>query len=352
MPIDLPAPERWFASDNAAGAAPEVLDALRAANEGHALAYGNDPWTRRAEDAFRSLFDRDVVTQFAYGGTGANVFALGCLLRPAEAVVCSRNAHVTYDETGAAERIIGTKLLEVDTVDGKVTPLGLSSVEHLLGSEHHVQPAVVTITQATEMGTLYSIDEIRTLCRQAHDMGLLVHLDGARIANAVAALGGSRATLRAMTFDAGVDVVTFGGTKCGAVFGEAVVFARPELADRSKYIRKQTTQLHSKMRFISAQYEALLANDLFIDLGRRANSAARALFASVSDVSSLDLRLEPAVNSLFPRLVDPAKTTLQDWSFFWDWDVAASQVRWMTAWDTSPTDIERFVAGVRRVIAN
>lgn len=350
MHLDLPAPERWFASDNAAGAAPQVLEALRAANDGHALAYGNDDWTRRAETAFRALFDRDVATMFAYGGTGANVFALGCLLRPAEAVVCSRNAHVTYDETGAAERIIGTKLLEVDTVDGKVTPLGLSSVEHLLGSEHHVQPAVLTITQASEMGTLYSIDEIRALCEQAHEMGLLVHLDGARIANAVAALGGTRSTLRTMTFDAGVDVVTFGGTKCGGIFGEAVVFARPELADRAKYIRKQTTQLHSKMRFISAQYEALLADDLFIDLGRRANEAARALYASLSDIPSLDLNVAPEVNSVFPRLTDPAKSILQEWSFFWDWDVSASQVRWMTAWDTSPADIERFSAGVRHLL--
>lgn len=350
MHLDLPAPERWFASDNAAGAAPQVLEALRAANDGHALAYGNDDWTRRAETAFRELFDRDVATMFAYGGTGANVFALGCLLRPAEAVVCSRNAHVTYDETGAAERIIGTKLLEVDTVDGKVTPLGLSSVEHLLGSEHHVQPAVLTITQASEMGTLYSIDEIRALCEQAHEMGLLVHLDGARIANAVAALGGTRSTLRTMTFDAGVDVVTFGGTKCGGIFGEAVVFARPELADRAKYIRKQTTQLHSKMRFISAQYEALLADDLFIDLGRRANEAARALYASLSDIPSLELNVAPEVNSVFPRLTDPAKSILQEWSFFWDWDVSASQVRWMTAWDTSPADIERFSAGVRHLL--
>lgn len=350
MHLDLPAPERWFASDNAAGAAPQVLEALRAANDGHALAYGNDEWTRRAETAFRELFDRDVATMFAYGGTGANVFALGCLLRPAEAVVCSRNAHVTYDETGAAERIIGTKLLEVDTVDGKVTPLGLASVEHLLGSEHHVQPAVLTITQASEMGTLYSIDEIRTLCEQAHAMGLLVHLDGARIANAVAALGGNRSTLRTMTFDAGVDVVTFGGTKCGGIFGEAVVFARPELADRAKYIRKQTTQLHSKMRFISAQYEALLADDLFIDLGRRANAAAVALYASLSDIPSLDLTVAPEVNSVFPRLADPAKSALQDWSFFWDWDVSTSQVRWMTAWDTSPADIERFSAGVRHLL--
>ena len=350
MLLDLPAPERWFASDNAAGAAPQVLEALRAANDGHALAYGNDEWTRRAETAFRELFDRDVATMFAYGGTGANVFALGCLLRPAEAVVCSRNAHVTYDETGAAERIIGTKLLEVDTVDGKVTPLGLASVEHLLGSEHHVQPAVLTITQASEMGTLYSIDEIRALCEQAHAMGLLVHLDGARIANAVAALGGNRSTLRTMTFDAGVDVVTFGGTKCGGIFGEAVVFARPELADRAKYIRKQTTQLHSKMRFISAQYEALLADDLFIDLGRRANAAAVALYASLSDIPSLNLTVAPEVNSVFPRLADPAKSALQDWSFFWDWDVSTSQVRWMTAWDTSPADIERFSAGVRHLL--
>lgn len=343
-------PDRWFASDNAAGAAPQVLAALLDANTGHALAYGNDPWTIRAQESFRALFDRDVVTQFAYGGTGANVFALGCLLRPAEAVVCSRVAHVTYDETGAAERIIGTKLLEVETVDGKVTPAGLSSVRHLLGSEHHVQPAVLTITQATEMGTLYSIEEIRTLCSLAHEMGLLVHMDGARIANAVAALGGTSAVLRAMTFDAGVDVVTFGGTKCGGVFGEAVIFARPELATRSKYIRKQTTQLHSKMRFISAQYEALLADGLFIDLGRRANEAARLLHESVRDIATLGLGAPPQVNSVFPRLQDPAKSALQDWSFFWDWDVAASQVRWMTAWDTSPTDVDRFVSGIREAL--
>ena len=350
MPLRSVAPERWFASDNAAGAAPEVLAALLEANSGHALAYGNDPWTKRAQEAFCRLFDRDVVTQFAYGGTGANVFALGCLLRPAEAVVCSRVAHVTYDETGAAERIIGTKLLEVETVDGKVTPRGLSSVAHLLGSEHHVQPAVLTITQATEMGTLYSIEEIRTLCDLAHEMGLLVHMDGARIANAAAALGGSSTGLRAMTFDAGVDVLTFGGTKCGAVFGEAVIFSRPELAVRSKYVRKQTTQLHSKMRFIAAQYEALLDNNLFIDLGRRANDAARTLHDAVSDIESLRLASPPQVNSIFPRLEDPAKSQLQDWSFFWDWDVAASQVRWMTAWDTSPADVARFAEGVREAL--
>ena len=344
------APQRWFASDNAAGAAPEVLAALVSANEGHALAYGNDPWTANAQESFRRLFDRDVSTHFAYGGTGANVFALGCLVRPAEAVVCSKVAHVTYDETGAAERIIGTKLLEVETVDGKVTPRGLASVAHLLGSEHHVQPAVLTITQATELGTLYSIQEITTLCDLAHEMGLFVHMDGARIANAVAALGATPETLRAMSFDAGVDVLTFGGTKCGAVFGEAVVFARPELADRAKYIRKQTTQLHSKMRFISAQYDALLNDNLFIDLGRRANEAARQLHETLCDIESLHLGGSPQVNSLFPRLVDPAKRQLQDWSFFWDWDVAASQVRWMTAWDTSPTDIERFAAGVREVL--
>ena len=183
-------------------------------------------------------------------------------------------------------------------------------------------------------------------------MGLLVHMDGARIANAVAALGASTAALRAMTFDAGVDVVTFGGTKCGGVFGEAVVFARPELATRAKYIRKQTTQLHSKMRFISAQYAALLSDDLFIDLGRRANDAARQLFEAVRDIDTLGLTVPPQVNSIFPRLKDPVKTELQEWSFFWDWDVSASLVRWMTAWDTSPADVERFAAGIREALSN
>lgn len=345
--LDIDPPLRWFASDNAAGAHPTVLEALAAANLGHALAYGADPWTAGAEEDFRALFDRDVVTRFAYGGTGANVFALSCMLQKADAVVCSDWAHIAVDEAGAPERFLGAKLILVDSSDAKVRPEQVRALSSLAGSQHHAAPGVLSITQATELGTLYSADEVRALCDVAHEMGMTVHMDGARIANATAALGGTREALRSFTVDAGVDVLTFGGTKAGAVFGEAVVFFDPELADRSLNLRKQATQLHSKMRFISAQYRALLADDLFIDLGRRANSSAMRLWQEVAALPVLGLDRAPAVNSLFPIVPQPQRSLLQDWSFFWDWNPARDQVRWMTAWDTTDTDVDAFVAGVR-----
>ena len=347
MVISLDPPSRWFASDNAAGAHPLVLESIVAANAGHALAYGADPLTARVEEDFRRLFDAEVVTRFVYGGTGANVFALSCMLQKAEAIVCSNWAHIAVDEAGAPERFLGAKLILLESADAKVTPAQLRSLDGLRGSQHHAPPGVLSITQATELGTLYSADEVRALCDTAHDLGMTVHMDGARIANATASLGGNRETLRSFTIDAGVDVLTFGGTKAGAVFGEAVVFLNPALAERSLNIRKQTTQLHSKMRYISAQYGALLADDLFIELGRRANSGAQRLWERVRDMSALQLQQPPAVNSLFPIVPQPQRGLLQDWSFFWDWNPARDQVRWMTAWDVSDEDVDAFVAGVR-----
>jgi threonine aldolase len=323
------------------------LDALVAANAGHALAYGADSWTAGAEDDFRLLFDRDVVTRFVYGGTGANVFALSCMLQKSDAVVCSNWAHIAVDEAGAPERFLGAKLILLDSPDAKVRPEQVRSLASLSGSQHHAAPGVLSITQATELGTLYSAEEVRALCDVAHEMGMTVHMDGARIANATAALGGDRAALRRFTVDAGVDVLTFGGTKAGAVFGEAVVFFDRSLADRSLNLRKQTTQLHSKMRYIAAQYRALLAGDLFIELGRRANSGASRLWRKVADMPGLGLREAPAVNSLFPIVPQPQRSLLQEWSFFWDWNPARDQVRWMTAWDITDEDVDAFVAGVR-----
>lgn len=345
--ISLEPPARWFASDNAAGAHPLVMESIVAANAGHALAYGADPLTAIVEEDFRRLFDADVVTRFVYGGTGANVFALSCMLQKADAVVCSNWAHIAVDEAGAPERLLGAKLILLESDDAKVTPEQLRSLEGLRGSQHHAPPGVLSITQATELGTLYSAEEVRALCATAHDMGMTVHMDGARIANATASLGRTRETLRSFTVDAGVDVLTFGGTKAGAVFGEAVVFLNTALAERSLNIRKQTTQLHSKMRYISAQYGALLADDLFIELGHRANSGAQRLWQRVRDLSVLGLQQPPAVNSLFPIVPQPQRGLLQEWSFFWDWNPARDQVRWMTAWDVSDEDVEMFVAGVR-----
>jgi len=344
-------PKSSFASDNVAGAHPLVLDAIIAANAGHVPAYGADPITKRTETAFKELFDHDVITQFAYGGTGANVFALASMLRPADAIVCAAQSHINVDETGAPERVLGTKLITIPTTDAKLRPRDLESVKTNFGNQHSPQPGIVAITQVTELGALYSIEEIRALSDAAHEMGMYLYLDGARIANATAALGGTRETLRSFTRDAGVDAMTFGCTKAGGVFGEAVVFFNTSFVNRSIYVRKQVTQLHSKMRFIAAQYEAMLQEDLFITLGGQANKAARLLFDKTSDIASLQLDTAPAANSMFPIIAKAPRAQLQEWAHFYDWDVATDQVRWMTAWDVTEPEIDAFVAGVRTLLA-
>ena len=352
--IDLPAaPDRAFASDNAAGAHPAVVDAVIAANAGHALAYGADEHTRECEARFRDLFGADVAIRVCFNGTGANIAALatmmGSLRGPHHAIVCTNWSHIAADETGAPERALGTKLIELPSPDAKITPEMVESVGRLQGVQHHVQPGIVSMTQPTELGTLYTAAEIAAVCDTAHRMGMLVHLDGARIANATAALGGDKEALRGFTIDAGVDVVSFGGTKNGAFGAEAVVFLDPELATGSEYVRKQVTQLPSKMRYLSAQFNALLSDDLWIELGRHSNSMATHLHERVAALDGVDVGVSPQVNSLFPRLPVDWIEPLRDWCFFWDWDVAAHQVRWMTAWDTTERDVERFAAGIRTI---
>ena len=348
----LPAPPKSsFASDNVAGAHPLVLEAISAANVGHVPAYGADPITVRTEIAFKELFDHDVVTQFAYGGTGANVFALASMLRPADAIVCATQSHINVDETGAPERALGTKLITIPTVDAKLRPADLESMKSHFGNQHAPQPGIVAITQVTELGALYSVEEIRALSDVAHSMGMYMYLDGARIANATAALGGTRDALRSFTRDAGVDAMTFGCTKAGGIFGEAVVFFNPTFTTRSIFVRKQVTQLHSKMRFIAAQYEVMLQDDLFITLGGQANKAARMLFDKTNDIASLQLGSAPSANSMFPIIAEGPRRQLQEWAHFYDWDIAKDQVRWMTAWDVMEPEIDAFVAGVRTLLA-
>jgi threonine aldolase len=347
-PVQLPPPpERSFASDNAAGAHPDVLEAVARANHGHALAYGEDEWTRRADAAFRGLFGADVTTLLTFNGTGANVLALLSVTGPAEAVICTDGAHIAVDEAGAPERIVGTKLIDLPAPDGKLVPEQLDdTVARTRGGPHHAQPGVVSLTQSTELGSLYSIDEIAALCERAHHPRLIVHMDGARIANAAAALGGDPETLRRSTIEAGVDVLSFGGTKNGLLGGDAVVFLRPDLVGRAEHLRKQVTQLPSKMRFIAAQFEALLTDGLWLRLAASANAMAGLLHERVTEVPDIDPGPVPAVNSLFPVLPVDVIEALRAWSFFWDWDVARGQVRWMTAWDTTAADVDRFVAGV------
>ncbi len=349
-----PPPERAFASDNAAGAHPAVIEAVLAANEGSALAYGDDTYTRECTARFRDLFGADVTTRLTFNGTGANIVALATLLGslpgPNHAVVCTDWAHIAVDETGAPERALATKLIDLPSPGAKLVPEQLAELAHLQGVQHHAQPGVVSITQATELGTLYTADEIAALCDQAHALGMLVHLDGARIANATAALGGTRHTLRAMTTEAGVDAVSFGGTKNGLLGAEAVVLLSPAATVGSEYVRKQVTQLPSKMRFLAAQFNAVLDNDLWIDLAAHANAMATELYRLTSTIDGVDLGDPPAVNSLFPRLSPDVIAPLRDWCFFWDWDVSEHQVRWMTAWDTTHDDVATFASGVELLI--
>lgn len=344
------APERTFASDNTAGAHPAVLQSLISANEGHALAYGDDRWTHEAQARFRDLFGPASETFLVWNGTGANVMALATMVQPADCVVCSEWAHIAVDEAGAPERVVGAKLLTMPSSTAKLVPEQLESLVHLNGVQHHAQPGVVSITQSTELGTVYTADEVAALCVTAHRMGMLVHLDGARIANATAALGGTVHALRSFTTDAGVDVVSFGGTKAGLLGGEAVVYLNPALAARAKYVRKMVTQLPSKMRFIAAQFNALLHDDLWIRLAEHSNAMATRLYDTTCTIPGVQFDGPPVVNSVFAVLPPEAIERLREWSFFWDWDVSRHQVRWMTAWDTTEADVDRFAAGLRHVL--
>ena len=345
-----PAPDRAFASDNAAGAHQAVVDALVAANTGHALAYGSDTWTEEAQARFRDLFGPDSEAFLVWNGTGANVMALATMVHPADCVVCTEWAHIAVDEAGAPERALGAKLLALPTATAKLVPEQLEGLAHFQGVQHHAQPGVVSITQSTELGTLYTAEEVAAICDTAHRMGMVVHLDGARIANATAALGGTVAALRSFTLDAGVDVVSFGGTKAGLIGGEAVVYLDPSLAQRAKYVRKMVNQLPSKMRFVAAQFNALLHDDLWIRAAQHSNEMGRRLYEATRDIPGVRFDHAPQVNSLFPSLPPEAIEPLRDWCFFWDWDVTRDQVRWMTAWDTTPDDVDRFVAGVRHIL--
>jgi threonine aldolase len=346
-----PPPACAFASDNAAGAHPLVLDAIVRANSGHALAYGSDAWTAEAEGRFRDLFGPTSSSLLVWNGTGANVMALANMIQPADTIVCSTWAHIAVDETGAPERILGSKLTTLPAADAKLVPEQLGELHHLVGVQHHAQPGVLSLTQSTELGTLYTPDEIAALCDEAHRMNMTVHLDGARLANATAALGGTVAALRSFTVDAGVDVVSFGGTKAGLAFGEAVVFLNPDLARRAIYIRKQITQLPSKMRFIAAQFNALLQDDLWIRLAQHSNAMGARLYEATRALPGIRYDHAPQVNSVFPMLPRATIEQLQAWCFFYDWDMTRDQARWMTAWDTTADDVDRFAAGVAVALA-
>ena len=339
--------KRGFGSDNHSGISPEVLKAIADANVEHALAYGDDEYCARVEKLFKQHFGEQAVVSFVFNGTGANTMAIDAMVRSHEAVICAETAHVNVDECGAPQRIVGCRLLTVDTPDGKLTPELVMTRMHGFGFEHHSQPKAITITNSTELGTLYTISEIKALADLAHKHNMYLHMDGARLANAAVALN---CTFKEMTTDAGVDVVSFGGTKNGLMIGESVVFLNPELAKDYKYRRKQGLQLCSKMRFLAVQFEAYFNNELWRRNAEHSNRMAQLLYNKVKDIPQVKVVYPVQVNGVFVKLPRNVWTELQKQYFFYDWDLDNDVVRWMCSFDTTEADIENFVAALKQLL--
>lgn len=340
-------PIRSFASDNNAGVHPEVLQALASVNVGHAVGYGDDPHTERALAGFRKHFGDDIDVHIVFNGTAANCLSLKALTNSYHAVICSEAAHIYSDECGAPEKFTGCKLLPLSTQDGKLTVENVRHAYHGIGDQHHVQPKVVSITQSTEMGTVYKAQEIKALADFAHEHDMYLHVDGARISNAAASLGLS---LRQITRDAGVDVLSFGGTKNGAMGAEAVVFFRPELGQNFKFFRKQGMQLASKMRYISAQFEALFAGDLWLKNGKHANRMAQLLKQELGRIPQVEIVYKVDANGVFAKIPPSAIPKIQERYFFYVWNEEESVVRWMCSFDTTEDDVKDFAKFVAQCV--
>jgi threonine aldolase len=340
-------PTRSFASDNNAGVHPEVLEAIARANQGHVVAYGDDPYTRSAIAKFEEHFGSGIEVFFTFNGTGANVLSLQSLNRPYHAVLCSDYAHIYTDECGAPEKHTGCKLIPLPHQDGKITVDSVRHAYHGIGDQHHVQARVISITQSTEMGTVYQPEEIRALADFAHENNMFLHVDGARIANAVVTIG---QTLRQATRDLGVDVLSFGGTKNGIMGGEAVVFFNREFAADFLYLRKQGMQLASKMRFIAAQFEALLTDDLWRRSAEHANRMARVLEAEVRKISRVRVVWKVEANGVFAQIPEAAIAKIKERYFFYPWIEEECIVRWMCSFDTTEEDVKDFVKVVAEAV--
>lgn len=337
-----------FASDNYAPAHPEVLAAIAAANDGHAPAYGADRWTAQAERILREHFGEAAEPLLVFNGSGANVLALRAACRPWEAVICAESAHVNVDECGAPERIAGVKLLTVATADGKLTPEQVRDRVQRVGDQHAVQARLVTITQSTELGTRYSVAELEALTRTAHDLGLLVHMDGSRLGNAAAAL---ECGLGELTRDAGIDLLSLGGTKNGMVLGEAVIFLAPELAVGAHHLRKQTLQLASKGRYLAAQFVAMFEGDLWRRNADRANAMAARLAVALERIDGVRITQRVEANAVF-AVVPPAaaERARARWPFY-TWDESTGEVRLMCSWDTTEEDVDALAGTLSEAVA-
>jgi threonine aldolase len=347
MPSVLNKPFRGFASDNHAGVHPEILEAIARANQGHEVAYGDDPYTRSAIKKFEEHFGPEIAVFFTFNGTGANVLSLQALTRTFQSVLCSDYAHIYADECGAPEKHTGCKLIPLPHHEGKITLESVRHAYHGIGDEHHAQPRVISITQSTEMGTVYRPEEIQALARFVHERDMFLHVDGARLANAAVSLG---QTLRQATRDLGVDVLTFGGTKNGILAGEAVVFFHPEHGKDFLYLRKQSMQLASKMRFTAAQFEALLTGDLWRRSAEHANRMARVLEKEISRIPGVRVVWKVEANGVFVQIPRPAIEKIKNRYSFYVWIEEESIVRWMCSFDTTEDDIHTFVEVVAAAV--
>jgi threonine aldolase len=339
--------KRGFASDNNAGIHPEILNAIIEANSGHVVAYGDDPYTEKARSLFKKHFGEECEVFFVLTGTGANVLGLSAITEPYHAIVCTDTAHITVDECGAPEKYTGCKLINVSSSNGKLSPAQIEPFLHSVGFEHHVQPRVISISQSTELGTVYSLEEIKALSAFAHNHGMLLHMDGARLANAVVSLN---CEFIDISNHAGVDVLSFGGTKNGMLFSEAVIFFKKELAENFKYIRKQGMQLASKMRFVSAQFIPYFEKEIWKTNASHANRMAKLLCEKISLIPGVKITQPVEANGVFAIIPEKTIKQLQEKYFFYIWNNETNEIRLMTSFDTQEEDIINFSATLKKLI--
>lgn len=338
--------KKTFASDNYSGVHPDIMRALLQANAGHAASYGTDEYTSAAVEKFRQLFGSDIEVFFVYNGTGANVMGLQLLTRSFHSILCAELAHINVDESTAPEKFLGCRLIPVPALDGKMTAEAIEERIIRVGDQHHPQPKVISLSQSTEYGTVYSIAELKRIGAVANKHNLFFHMDGSRISNAAVSLNQDFVTF---TRDVGVDVLSFGGTKNGMMFGEAVVIFNPKLATEMQFIRKQGMQLHSKMRFMGAQFSALLSDELWKKTAQHSNMMARLLESELQQFKDITITKPVDANVVFAIIPQHIVAPLQEQAFFYVWNERINEVRLMCSWDTTGEEIKNFAKRIREL---
>lgn len=338
---------RSFASDNNSGVHPLIMDAVIKANDNHAVGYGDDPWTAQATAKIKEVFGETAFPFFVFNGTGANSVALQAVTRSYHSILCAETAHINVDECGAPGRMSGCALVTIPTPDGKLTPELIKPHLHNFGVCHHSQPKAVYISQVSELGTVYTIDEVKAIADLLHAHDMYLHMDGARLANACAYLNCS---MKEVTVDAGVDILSFGGTKNGMMMGEAVISFHPELTEALPFIRKQSAQLASKLRYMSAQFIPYLENNLWLENARHANACAKRLADVLVEFPQIRMTQKVESNQLFFIIPDEPLKKLQEKYFFYMWNEEANEARFVTSWDTTEEDILDMEKSLREVL--